>query len=154
VRYRVATGGDDGKVKVWSTYTGFCFITFTEHTAPILCVAFAKSANILFSNSLDGTVRAYDLIRYRNFRTFISPSLVHFSSLAVDPSSEVVAAGSTDSFEVFLWSLHTGRLLDVTFFNIQEDSKQTNIIEGRKNISGGRKLDDQVSPGNSTSTKT
>jgi periodic tryptophan protein 2 len=87
----------------------------------------------LFS-TLDGTVRAYDLIRYRNFRTFTSPSPVQFSSLAVDPSGEAVAAGSTDSFEVFLWSLHTGKLLDVTFLNIQ-DSKQTNIIEGRKDIS-------------------
>ena len=220
----IATGGDDGKVKVWSTHTGFCFITFTEHTAPISSVAFAKQGSVLFSASLDGTVRAYDLIRYRNFRTFTSPSPVQFSSLAVDPSGEVVAAGSTDSFEVFLWSVQTGKLLDVmaghtapvsslafspsganqlasgswdktvrvwsvfgrsgavepfslssdvlaiafrpdgtevavstldgqiTFFDIQE-SKQTNVIEGRKDISGGRKLDDRVSAANSTSTK-
>jgi periodic tryptophan protein 2 len=220
----IATGGDDGKVKVWSTYTGFCFITFTEHSAPISSVAFAKQGSVLFSASLDGTIRAYDLIRYRNFRTFTSPSPVQFSSLAVDPSGEVVAAGSTDSFEVFLWSVQTGKLLDVmaghtapvsslafspsganqlasgswdktvrvwsifgrsgavepfslssdvlaiafrpdgkevavstldgqiTFFNIQE-SKQTNVIEGRKDISGGRKLDDRVSAANSTSTK-
>ncbi len=104
----VATGGDDGKVKIWSTYSGFCFVTFSEHTAPISTVAFAKQGKVLFSASLDGTVRAFDLIRYRNFRTFTSPFPVQFSSLAVDPSGEVVAAGSTDSFEVFLWSVQTG----------------------------------------------
>ena len=98
----IATGGDDGKVKVWLTYTDFCFITFTEHSLPISSVAFAEQGSVLFSAPLDGTVRAYDLIQYRNFRTFISPSPVQFSSLAVDPCCEVAAAGSTDSFEVFL----------------------------------------------------
>jgi periodic tryptophan protein 2 len=109
----IATGGDDGKVKVWSTYSGFCFVTFTDHSAPISSVAFAKQGSVLSSASLDGTVRAYDLIRYRNFRTFTSPSPVQFSCLAVDPSGEVVAAGSTDSYEVFLWSVQTGKLLNV-----------------------------------------
>ncbi|KAL0062025.1 U3 snoRNP protein [Marasmius tenuissimus] len=220
----IATGGDDGKVKVWSTHSGFCFVTFTEHSAPISSVSFAKQGSVLFTASLDGTVRAFDLMRYRNFRTFTSPSPVQFSSLAVDPSGEVVAAGSADSFEVFLWSVQTGKLLDVLsghegpisslafspsganqlasgswdrtvrvwnvfgrsravepftlnsdvlsiafrpdgkevaastldgqimFFDIQE-SKQTNTIEGRKDISGGRKADDRMSAANSTSGK-
>lgn len=220
----IATGGDDGKVKVWSAHNGFCFVTFTEHTAPISTVAFAKHGSVLFSASLDGTVRAYDLIRYRNFRTFTSPSPVQFSSLAVDPSGEVVAAGSTDSFEVFMWSVQTGKLLDVlsghegpvsslafspsganqlasgswdrtlriwnvfsrtrvvepivlnsdilavafrpdgkelaastldgqiAFFDVEE-SKQINTIQGRKDISGGRKADDRMSAANSTSGK-
>ena len=220
----IATGGDDGKVKVWSTHSGFCFVTFTEHSASISAVSFAKHGSVLFSASLDGTVRAFDLIRYRNFRTFTSPSPVQFSCLAVDPSGEVVAAGSTDSFEVFLWSVQTGKLLDVlaghegpvsslafspsgtnqlasgswdrtiriwnvfgrsravepfsltsdvlalsfrpdgkelavstldgqiTFFDIQE-SRQTNVIDGRKDVSGGRKADDRVSAANSSSGK-
>ncbi|KAF7318872.1 Small nucleolar ribonucleoprotein complex subunit [Mycena chlorophos] len=220
----IATGGDDGKVKVWSTHSGFCFVTFTEHTAPISAVSFAKHGSVLFSASLDGTVRAYDLVRYRNFRTFTSPSPVQFSALAVDPSGEVVAAGSTDSFEVFMWSVQTGKLLDIltghegpisaldfspsganqlasgswdrtirvwnvfgrsravepltmssdvlavtfrpdgrelaassldgqiAFFDV-EKGKQTNIIEGRKDVSGGRKADDRVSAANSTSGK-
>ena len=220
----IATGGDDGKVKVWSAHSGFCFVTFSEHTAPISAVAFAKQGGVLFSASLDGTVRAFDLVRYRNFRTFTSPNPVQFSSLAVDPSGEVVAAGSTDSFEVFLWSVQTGKLLDILtghegpvssldfspaganqlasgswdrtvrvwsifgrsravepftlnsdvlavafrpdgkelatstldgqimFFNVQE-GKQTNTIEGRKDIAGGRKADDRVTAANSTSGK-
>ncbi|TFK22112.1 WD40 repeat-like protein [Coprinopsis marcescibilis] len=220
----VATGGDDGKVKLWSSFSGFCFVTFTEHTAPVTTVAFAKQGSVLFTASLDGTVRAYDLIRYRNFRVFTSPSPVQFSCLAVDPSGEVVAAGSTDSFEVFLWSVQTGKLLDIltghegpvsslafspigdnqlasgswdktvriwsvfgrsravepltlsgdvlavtfrpdgkelavssldgqiTFFDIP-DGKQTNVIEGRKDVSGGRKADDRVSAANSSSGK-
>lgn len=219
----VATGGDDGKVKIWNTTSGFCFVTFSEHTASVSAVDFAKQGQVLFSASLDGTVRAFDLLRYRNFRTFTSPSPVQFSCLAVDPSAEIVAAGSTDSFEIFIWSVVTGNLLDVLtghegpvsclafspttnqlasgswdktirIWNIYsrtrtvepfeinsdvlalafrpdgkelaassldgqimfweaEEGKQINLIEGRKDISGGRKADDRMTAANSSSGK-
>ena len=219
----VATGGDDGKVKVWNTTSGFCFVTFSEHSAAVSAVEFAKQGQVLFSASLDGTVRAFDLIRYRNFRTFTSPAPVQFSCLAVDPSGEVVAAGSSDSFEVFLWSVQTGKLLDVLaghegpisslafsptgnqlasgswdksiriwnvfgrshavepfqtssdvlavafrpdgkelaastldgqvlFFDV-DLGKQTSMIEGRRDISGGRKADDRMAATNNASGK-
>lgn len=31
----IATGGDDSKVKLWNASSGFCFVTFSEHVAPI-----------------------------------------------------------------------------------------------------------------------
>ncbi|QRV76578.1 small nucleolar ribonucleoprotein complex subunit (Pwp2) [Ceratobasidium sp. AG-Ba] len=219
----IATGGDDGKVKVWNTRSGFCFVTFTEHTSAVSTVEFAKQGQVLFTASLDGTVRAYDLVRYRNFRTFTSPSPVQFSSLAVDESGEVVAAGSLDSFEVFMWSVQTGKLLDVLtghegpvsalafsptgsqlasaswdksirvwsvfgrsravepfqlssevlaiafrpdgrelaatsldgqvmFWDVAE-GKQTNVIEARRDIAGGRKVGDRTTAMNSSSGK-
>ncbi|TFK81754.1 WD40 repeat-like protein [Polyporus arcularius HHB13444] len=219
----IATGGDDGKVKVWNTASGFCFVTFSEHSSAVSSVEFAKQGQVLFTASLDGTVRAFDLIRYRNFRTFTSPTPVQFSCLAVDPSGEVVAAGSTDSFEIFMWSVQTGKLLDVLtgheapisslafsptgnylasgswdksvrvwtvfgrshavepfqlsadvlavafrpdgkelaaasldgqvmFFDVNL-GQQTNLIDGRKDISGGRKADDRVTAANSASGK-
>lgn len=108
-----ATGGDDGKIKLWNTASGFCTATFSEHSASVSCIEFAKQGQVLFSASLDGTVRAYDLVRYRNFRTLTSPEPVQFISLAVDPSGEVVCAGSADTFEIYMWSVQTGKLLDI-----------------------------------------
>nr|CAI6413672.1 AAC_HP1_G0006570.mRNA.1.CDS.1 [Saccharomyces cerevisiae] len=66
----------------------------------------------MFSSSLDGTVRAWDLIRYRNFRTFTGTERIQFNCLAVDPSGEVVCAGSLDNFDIHVWSVQTGQLLD------------------------------------------
>ncbi|KAI8982130.1 WD40-repeat-containing domain protein [Mycotypha africana] len=109
----LVTGGDDGKVKVWNTVSGFCYITFSEHSSSVKAVEFAKQGQVLFSASLDGTVRAFDLIRYRNFRTFTSPNPVQFTSLAVDPSGEIVCAGTMDTFEIYVWSVQTGKLLDI-----------------------------------------
>lgn len=87
----IATRGDDGKGKVWSRYTGLS----------ISSVAFAKQSGVLFLLLWMVTVRTHDLIRYRNLRTFMSPSPVQFSFSIVDSSGEAVAAGSTHSFEVF-----------------------------------------------------
>ncbi|KAJ3260331.1 hypothetical protein HK103_000966 [Boothiomyces macroporosus] len=109
----IATGGDDGKVKIWSTQTGFCFVTFTEHTGSVKAIEFAKRKQVVFSASLDGTVRAFDLIRYRNFRTFTSPTPEQFNCLAVDQSCEIICAASMDNFDIYLWSVQTGKLLEI-----------------------------------------
>ncbi|GAB1610565.1 periodic tryptophan protein 2 homolog [Argonauta hians] len=109
----IVTGGDDAKVKVWNVTSGTCFVTFTEHTAGVTGVTFNQQGQVVLSSSLDGTVRAFDLNRYRNFRTFTSPQASQFSSLTIDPSGDIVCAGTIDSFEIYVWSMKTGRLLDV-----------------------------------------
>ncbi|KAH7054229.1 WD40-repeat-containing domain protein [Macrophomina phaseolina] len=109
---RIITCADDGKVKVWDVASGFCIVTFTEHTSGVTACEFAKRGNVLFTASLDGSVRAWDLIRYRNFRTFTAPKRLSFSSIAVDPSGEVICAGSRDDPDIHIWSVQTGQLLD------------------------------------------
>ncbi len=109
---RIITTSDDGKIKVWDTQTGFCIVTFTEHSSGVTACEFAKRGNVIFTSSLDGSVRAWDLIRFRNFRTFTGTTRLSFSSIAIDPSGEVVCAGSLDSFDIQIWSVQTGQLLD------------------------------------------
>ncbi|XP_053684791.1 periodic tryptophan protein 2 homolog [Sabethes cyaneus] len=109
----LATGGLDGKVKLWNISNGFCFVTFSEHSSSVTAVEFSGNKKFFVSASLDGTVRAYDIVRYRNFRTFTSPEPVQFASVAVDQSGELVAAGGQDVFEIYLWSMKLGRLLEV-----------------------------------------
>uniref|UniRef100_S4NTU2 No child left behind n=1 Tax=Pararge aegeria TaxID=116150 RepID=S4NTU2_9NEOP len=109
----IVTGGYDGKVKVWNTTSGFCFVTFNEHKSTVTSIVFSANKKFFVSSSLDGTVRCYDLTRYRNFRTLTSPSLVQFGCVAVDSSSELCAAGGQDVFEIFVWSIKFGKLLEV-----------------------------------------
>uniref|UniRef100_A0A915KR73 Uncharacterized protein n=1 Tax=Romanomermis culicivorax TaxID=13658 RepID=A0A915KR73_ROMCU len=109
----VATGGQDAKVKVWTVENGFCFVTFGEHTGNITGLAWTQGGKAVVSSSLDGTVRAFDLKRYRNFRTFVSPEPVQFSCVAVDRAGDLVCAGCQDVFDIFVWSLNTGRLLEI-----------------------------------------
>lgn len=109
---RIVTASDDGKIKIWDIVSGFCLATFDEHQSSVTDIAFAKKGQVMFSSSLDGTVRAWDLIRFRNFRTFTSTSRIQFSSVAVDPSGEIVVAGSLDNFDIQIWSVQTSQLLD------------------------------------------
>ena len=115
----VATGGEDGKLKLWNAVTGFCYVTFQKsadggstHTAAVTAVAFAN-ASVVVTASLDGTVKAHDLHRYRTFKTLTTPTPVQFLCLAVDAAGEIVVAGSTDPFHIYAWSLQTGKLLDI-----------------------------------------
>ncbi|XP_033155031.1 periodic tryptophan protein 2 homolog [Drosophila mauritiana] len=109
----IATGGEDSKVKLWNTQSSFCFVTFSEHTSGVTGIQFSRNKKFLVSSSLDGTVRAFDVNRYRNFRTFTSPNPAQFSCVAVDYSGELVAAGGQDVFDIFLWSIKTGKLLEI-----------------------------------------
>ncbi|EDW01423.1 periodic tryptophan protein 2 homolog [Drosophila grimshawi] len=109
----IVTGGEDSKVKLWNTQSSFCFVTFSEHTSGVTGVQFSRNKKFLVSSSLDGTVRAFDIIRYRNFRTFTSPTPAQFACVALDYSGELVVAGGQDVFEIYLWSIKTGKLLEV-----------------------------------------
>lgn len=158
----IATGGHDGKLKIWNAKNGFCFKTFNDHSAPITKIKFAKKNNVIVvTASLDGTVRVYDLIRYQNFRTLTPPNkddykrflndllqdnknydnnendeksnqqkkykemiesklnsgipiqTARFISLTIDDSGELIIAGCQDPFEIYIWSLRTGKCLDI-----------------------------------------
>jgi WD40 repeat protein len=88
--------------QLWNVASGSCYVTFTEHTNSITAVLFLPTNHVVVSASLDGTVRAYDLVRYRNFRTFTTPKPTQFVSLAADQSGEILCAGSLDGFQVQL----------------------------------------------------
>lgn len=115
----IATGSTDGRIKLWNASSGFCFVTFsTEHKGPISALEFVpnKGGKVLVSASLDGTVRCFDMNRYRNFKSFSGPSEAkpaQFTCLAIDGiSGDFIAAGAQNVFDVMMWSQQTGRLVE------------------------------------------
>lgn len=53
----------DFQVKLWNMMSGFCFVTFNEHSCAVTGVVFTPNSQVVLSCSLDGTVRAFDLNR-------------------------------------------------------------------------------------------
>ena len=85
----IALGGNDGKIRLFDTNSYFCYQTFSEHISKVTDLKFSTKLNTLVSCSLDGTIRAYDTLRYRNFRVMRADLSVQFNCLTIDPSGEV-----------------------------------------------------------------
>lgn len=117
-RRLLASGSQDGTVKVWDADAAFSFVHFHDHNGPVHCVELVKQGRILLSGSADGTVRAYDLRRYRCFKMLATPIPTSITTLCADPSGDLVvgasgAAMDGASFDIYVWSLQTGQLLDI-----------------------------------------
>lgn len=114
----VVSGNLAGRIKVWTGLTGELSASFgEEHVGPIKAIKFVpnKSGKVIISASLDGTLRAYDLNKFINFRTFQSPiaeKRPEFICLDVDSTGEFIAAGTYNYFEIYLYSLQTGKFLE------------------------------------------
>lgn len=65
----LASGADDAKIKVWAVASGSCYVTFAEHSSAVTGLVFTPNNNALVSCSLDGTARAFDLIRCVHHRS-------------------------------------------------------------------------------------
>ena len=111
---QLASGAEDGRIKIFDISSSNCLITFMDHTAKVTGLQYAlNKSNVLVSSSLDGTIRAYDLIKYKNFRIMTTPKQTQLICCSIDYSGEIVAAGSLDTYNIFVWSLKTGDLIDV-----------------------------------------
>eukprot|EP00834_Sanchytrium_tribonematis_P005880 NODE_389_length_8228_cov_1.280600.p1 type:complete len:809 gc:universal NODE_389_length_8228_cov_1.280600:1469-3895(+) len=104
----IASGDEFGTIKLFNASTGNSVITFTEHQAEITQLQFTKK-DVLISASVDGTIKAFDVKRYKHFRTMSAPNPVSFTCLAI--SDDVICAGTRDTYEIYVWFLTTGELL-------------------------------------------
>jgi periodic tryptophan protein 2 len=110
----IASGSDDGKIKLWDTKSGFCFATFDDHKGPITSIKFMpKKGNAIISSSLDGTVRAFDLIKYKNFRIMTEAKPSQYGCLEIDETGDLVCAGTNESFHICVWQLKSAAIVDV-----------------------------------------
>ena len=108
----IVSGGDDGKAKVWRRSNGQCIASFSDHQGGITGICSSGATNAFFTASKDGTCRGFDLIRYRNFRVFEPSEACQFSCITVDVSGEVLAAGSSTSGVITIWSVQTGKIVE------------------------------------------
>ncbi|CAL6314170.1 unnamed protein product [Bathycoccus prasinos] len=137
----IATGSADCNVKVWNHNSGDCVSTFSDHLMPVTAVTFTTANHIVISASLDGTVRAFDLIRHRNFRILVGDESGQYSCLAVDSSGDMICAGTCDTTKCSpvkqCWAASTSNGLYLfaeenfrkALFEVAKQSKCNNVIE-------------------------
>ena len=101
-----------GDVRLFDTKTFFNTVTFTDSNAKITGLKFINQKTLL-SSSLDGIVRAYDLIKYKLFRELKPETPNQLFCLDCENNGEIIFAGGFDPYCVYMWSYKTGLLLDV-----------------------------------------
>ena len=62
---------------------------------------------------MDGQVIAHDMKRYRNFRTMVTPKQTQLAHLCADRTGQNCIAASSQFYEIYVWALATGDLLEV-----------------------------------------
>jgi WD40 repeat protein/nucleoside phosphorylase len=105
----LASGHDDGSVRLWDVVTGEAIRGLGGHTSAIQSVAFSPDGQTLASGSDDNTVRLWDVATGRALRAYEGHTQGVWS-VAFSPDGQTLASGSSDQ-TVRLWDVATGRAL-------------------------------------------
>jgi len=102
---QIATGGEDGQVKIWQADTGEPVSAFTAHTSRVSDLAFSPDGMRILSGGLDGAVYVWDARTGGTLFSLPSADGAVFS-VAYSPDGKRLAAGLLDS--VLIWDANTG----------------------------------------------
>jgi len=107
----LASGSQDGKVKVWRIRTGACLRKFERaHTAGVTCVVFSRDGTQLLTCSFDNTVRIHGLKSGKTLKEFRGhASFVNECVYSLD-GGRVISCSSDGTIKV--WDAKTTECLN------------------------------------------
>jgi WD40 repeat protein/DNA-binding SARP family transcriptional activator len=117
--HRLAAGGAQGAVRIWSLLDGQNAGLLTGHTNAVMSVAWSPDGALLVSGSLDRRIRIWDWRTGRCLRLMAGHGGGVFA-VAFSPDGRLLATGGQDH-TVRLWEVESGRQLAVI-------SEQTDVI--------------------------
>ncbi|MEV5102091.1 trypsin-like peptidase domain-containing protein [Streptomyces massasporeus] len=107
----VATGGLDGRIRLWSASDGTPRRTLVSQAEAVGSVAFSPDGRTLASTGDDGAIRLWD-VKTGDLRTALKGHTGGVYSVAFSPDGRMLATGSADR-TARLWDPVTGRLRSV-----------------------------------------
>ncbi|PRP79879.1 WD40 repeat-containing protein SMU1-like [Planoprotostelium fungivorum] len=107
----LASGSQDGKIKVWQISTGKCLVKFEQaHSQGVTCVQFAKDNTQLLSGSFDATIRIHGLKSGKTLKIFRGhSSFVNDCIFSLD-NTKIYSASSDSTVKV--WDTKTTECID------------------------------------------
>ena len=91
----LASGGQDGTVRLWNPNSGVNYAVLRGHTARVFSIAFSPDGRTLASGSYNGNVRIWDVNAQRHLRTF--KAIGNITDLAFHPSKQILAVSGGDT---------------------------------------------------------
>ena len=108
----LATGGADGVIRVWNTYTGQSLRSFAATGGPVLDIAYSPGGRQFAASTESGPVHLQDVFDGELIRTLTGHD-AHVGSLAYSPTGRHLATGGNDG-TARIWDVASGATL-VTF---------------------------------------
>ncbi|HEY9642751.1 MAG TPA: NB-ARC domain-containing protein [Coleofasciculaceae cyanobacterium] len=106
---RLATGGVDGKIRLWQVADGKQLLLIQGHQSWILSVSFSPDGQILASGGEDFTICLWDVASGQCLRTLEGHRNSVFS-VSFSPDGQTLASGDEDS-TLRLWDVASGQCL-------------------------------------------
>jgi U3 small nucleolar RNA-associated protein 13 len=104
--FRLASGGEDGKVRVWNLLRGKSIATLDSHVSVVRKLDYSPEENALLSASRDQTIMVTDLKSWKNRWTI--PALEELDTAGFLAKGSIFYTGG-EFGNVRLWSMDTGK---------------------------------------------
>ena len=102
----LATGADDGRIKLWSLATGKLVRNISGHKGDINSLSFSPDSTRLVSGSADKTIRVWDVTKGRSLLR--AQTVAEVNAVAWVADGKQIASGGADYF-VRLWYVDTAK---------------------------------------------
>jgi WD40 repeat protein len=130
----VATGCEDGMVRVWDAGTDRAYCLPLEHRSKVIAVKFTPDSHRVVVACEDGQLRTWDLSKVRStVRRFAVETRNACSSFS--PNDRYLAVGSEDGF-VRIWDMNTGRPATSPLLHRGPVEKAVFLTDGKRLVTG------------------
>lgn len=100
----LATGHDNGRVRIWDPNTGELVLELSDHRRSVRCLAFSTHNSLLVSGSDDGTIKVWDLADGGNMVKTLKEHRDAVRGLAWAPNDNVLCSVGNKQKAV-LWDM-------------------------------------------------
>ena len=104
----LATGGRDGKTKLWRGGDKNPTAIFSDFASWVSAVAVSADHRIMATGTRTGEIRLFDLANRKAVAVLSKPSGQQVLALTINPMGDVLASGGVDS-TLRLWKLPSGK---------------------------------------------
>ncbi len=105
----LASGGNDGAIKLWNTSTGEQVRALLGHTSTVTSISISSNGNYLASGSDDKSIRLWDTNSGQLINSF-SLSGSSNNTVVFSPDNKILATTGNDGI-IRIWEIATGKIL-------------------------------------------
>ncbi len=105
----IASGSEDGTVKIWDAETGSLVTTLKGHEERVTSVIYSPDGKYIISGSWDKTIIIWDVKTGKKLKVLTGSDLVN--SLSYSPDGNKIASGSRNK-TIIIWDINTGKKLN------------------------------------------